>query len=68
MKTIYNVEDTDELIVLSNGGFSINPQNFLKMGVIKKKIVDYFEMSKKTICSNHGILEENNNDKYDRGC
>lgn len=42
MKTIYNVEPQDDFIVLSNGGFTINPNNLIKMIAYKRKDKELF--------------------------
>lgn len=43
MKTTFKVSEEDQFIVLLNGGFSINPQNIVKMESIKEKIEQYLK-------------------------
>lgn len=53
MKTTFKVSEEDQFIVLLNGGFSINPQNIVKMESIKEKIEQYLKNDdKKSIQKN----------------
>lgn len=49
MKTTFKVSEEDQFIVLLNGGFSINPQNIVKMESIKEKIEQYLKNDDKKI-------------------
>ena len=66
MKTIYNVEPQDDFIVLSNGGFTINPNNLIKMIAYKEQIRNYFERNHEPLkakCSNLSEQDKANDNR-----